>query len=741
MEERTQGADGTASPEPARCCGPEAGVDRETGPTDGGARSIWSKTAGRRAFLKGAGVAGAVGLAAWVLRSNRARAAVASPSSTATRTDASATGSGSGWSLVQKPADSATGTSSFANPTAVGNLLVAWVTSNSASAIEGPPGWTCGVPGTSSAQQYVAGPAAAVNGTVSQGQWWFCYNNPGFTAGTSFTWSGPSTLTVEIAEFTCTNVSMVARPSDFGNGFAGAVSSDSVSTGNNNTHMGDLVLAGFSHTMDSAATVTWTGPSGFTQLGTHASNSANHHDSSWYQLAAPAAGTQTCSASVSTTGTLDADGWAGSVVTFTEPVPAAWPSVVSCSEQNLVDANGYVLTQTMLRGLDVQAVPWGQSDFEQMMTEGAQIFRLVIYWYNSGNTTDGCLQPTNGTSVSSAYVEHIDETLANIAAAAGVNNTTPYVILNFYYGPTSGYFPPWADGNGDNNTYTYTTQGQYITQYLANRYGNPATTDTYNGASTYNPMVIGFQLNEPAVDTRDPDIQGNSQVTTMLGYQATMTDWIRGSGGNAPAWIVLMSAGYGGNAIYANAPGSGQHTQTFTSGAVNPLYGHTYTPVAGPNFGIDLHDYFLGVTGGLQTDGRNATGGQGSSIIHVDDSSFPSYPPTGLTSAECQIQKVCYLAPQAYYCSPDYANCPFFMNEWGWAPVDGTHSMTGGSEWVSDNMPEYVNAGICVAQEWDYNTSQSSDKFAAFPGTGADEVGENGWQDAANTFFGYTLNA
>jgi hypothetical protein len=717
-------------------------MDRETGRTDGGAGPVWPKTAGRRAFLKGVGAAGAAGLASSVLRSNNARAATASALPAARGTDAPAADSGSGWSLVQKPADSATGTSNpFANATAVGNLLVAWVTSNSATAIEGPPGWTCGVPGTSSAQQYVAGPAAAINGTVSQGQWWFYYNNPGFTADTSFTWSGPSTLAVEIAEFTCTNVSMVARPSGWGNGLAGAISSDSVSTGNNNTHAGDLVLAGFSLTMDSAATVTWTGPSGFTQLGAHASNSATYHDSSWYNLAAAAAGTQTCSASASTTGTLDPNGWVGSVVTFTEPVPAAWPSVVSCSGQNLVDANGYVLTQTMLRGLDVtvQGTPWMQSDFEAMMTEGAQIFRLVIYWYNTGNPTNGCMQPTNGTSVSSAYVEIIDETLANIAAAAAVNNTTPYVIFNFYYGPSSGYFPTWPKDSKPpyNNTYIYSTDGEYVTQYLANRYGNPDTTETYNGTSTYNPMVIGFQLNEPSVDSMNPDIQGDSQVTTMLGYQATMTDWIRGSGGNAPAWIVLMSPGYGGNAIYANAPGSNQTTQTFTSGAVNPLYGHTYTPVAGPNFGIDLHDYFLGVTGGAATDGRTATGGQGSSIIHVDDSSFPSYPPTGLLRSQCQTQKGCYLAPQAYYCSPAYANCPFFMNEWGWVPVDGTNVMTGGSGWASDNMPEYISAGICVAQEWDYGTSQSSDKFAAFPGTSADGTGSNGWQNAANTFFSY----
>jgi hypothetical protein len=256
-------------------------------------------------------------------------------------------------------------------------------------------------------------------------------------------------------------------------------------------------------------------------------------------------------------------------------------------------------------------------------------------------------------------------------------------------------------------------------------------------------MVIGFQLNEPSVDSMNPDIQGDSQVTTMLGYQATMTDWIRGSGGNAPAWIVLMSPGYGGNAIYPNAPNSGEIApqQTFTAGAVNPLYGHTYTPVAGPNFGIDLHDYFLGVTGvdGKATDGRTPTGGQGSSIIHVDGSSFPSYPPTGLNRGQCQAQKACYLAPQAYYCSPAWANCPFFMNEWGWAPLDGTNSMTGGSDWVSDNMPEYIKAGICVAQEWIYNTSLSCDKFAAFPGTSADETGSNGWQDAANTFFSYPL--
>jgi hypothetical protein len=771
-------------------------MGRGTGRTDGVGGPVWPKTTGRRAFLKGAGAASAVGLASSVLRSNNARATTAPPSPTASGSDASATGSGSGWSLVQKPADSATGSNTFASPTTEGNLLVAWVSSKSDTAFTGPSGWT-------------RGPSIA-NAAVSEGQWWFYYNNPGSLTG-PFTWSGPSgTIDVAIAEFTCTNVSMVARPSDSGTGTAGATASVTVSTANGTAHSGDLVLAGFQQTLDTASAITWTAPSGFTALATHSSNSSTFHDSAWYNLSSGSAGVQTVTGTSSVT-SADPNAWAGAVVTFTEPVQASFPSVLATSGRNIVDANGY--TMPLLKGFDVQAqVGWSLSNFQAMASEGAQIVRLVTFWDD--------LEPNKGSIDTTSFIPNMDASVAN-AAQAGL-----YVIINLYFGPNGVHMPSWADQlppNGYAVTASpasamanYCANGQNSTQYLANRYGNPSSAE-------YSAAVIGFQVNEPTPDGMEAD----SWLNLLMAEQVIMVNWFRA---DAPDWIAIMSAGYGSNAILPNAPGSGQTSQTFTGAPANPLgisasttvasgsngaepstwtfsspgtlsvastsgflsggvlnvaasgsatavitytgisgnsftgcvyisgsptgtlatggtvsyVSGTQTPAIGSNFAVDLHDYIMladstNLTPAL--DGRDPNGALGSNAIKVGNTNYPTYPPevNGSTVLEsiCKSQQAAYLASHVDYCAAGYANVPLIIGEWGWVPVDDGTDFSGGSSLIADKLANWSTAGVCIEMQWDYAIDQSTDPYAARPGTGEGVVGadSSGWQIVTDDFF------
>jgi hypothetical protein len=758
-------------------------MDRGTGRTDGAGESSWPAT-GRRTFLKGAGVAGALGLAGSVLPGGSARAVT--PSRAPGASGSAGPDVSSGWSMVQRPADSATGSNTFASPATAGNLLVAWVSSKSGTAFTGPSGWT-------------AGPHVA-NGTVSEGQWWFYYNNPGSLTG-PFSWSGPSgTIDVAIAEFTCTNVSMVARPSDSGTGTAGATASVTVSTANGTAHSGDLVLAGFQQTLDTASAIAWTAPSGFTGLGSHASNSSTFHDSCWYNLSASSAGAQTVTG---TSSVLSADphAWAGAVVSFTEPLQASFPSVLATSGRHIVDANGYVMP--VLKGFDVQAeVGWSLSNFQAMKDEGAQIVRLVTFW--------DLLEPM-ADSIGASFAADMDASIAN-AAEAGL-----YVIINLYFGPAGIHMPEWAETvttSPASAMANYCANGQNSTQYLANRYGNPSSPQ-------YSAAVIGFQVNEPTPDTMAVD----GWLNLLMAEQVIMINWFRAY---APSWIAIMSAGYGSNAILPNASGSGQTSQTFTGAPANPLAlsasttvasgsngaepstwafsapgtlsvastsgflsggvlilaasgstaavitytgisGNSFTgcvyisgspagtlatggsiinltgaqtPAIGSNFAVDLHDYLMLADSTNLTptwDGRDANGALGPNAIKAGNTSYPTYPPEvdGSTVPEstCKSQQAAYLASHVAYCAAGLANVPLIIGEWGWVPVDDGTDFSGGGSLIADKLANYNTAGVCIEMQWDYATNQSSDPYAARPGVGAVGADSSGWQTVTDDFF------
>lgn len=363
-----------------------------------------------------------------------------------------------------------------------------------------------------------------------------------------------------------------------------------------------------------------------------------------------------------------------------DPTPAGFPSVLSTSGRNLVDANGH--TMPRLKGFNVQPAGWSASNYTDMYAKGARIIRTLVFWDK--------IEPTAG-SISSSYVTGNLDPHISRAAAAGLYN-----VLCLYYGPNGVHCPSWVGGSALGN---YATHGQNITQYLANRYG-------HSGNPQYTASVIGMGINEPT-----PDSASNSYLSTHLSHQAQMMTWMRVY---APDWIGFISAAYGPSAWIPNASGSGQSSQTFTAAANDPFSG------AG-NWLVEAHCYFETTTDGETRtwDGRNQYGmPNGSAIIKADNS---SYPPSGHTRAKCQASLDAFWAPYVAYCGSGHANVPLAVGEWGWKPAN-----SGGDNYASDMAAAMATAGAAIEIQWDYNTSTSSDPWAARPG--------GSWQSATTTW-------
>jgi hypothetical protein len=395
--------------------------------------------------------------------------------------------------------------------------------------------------------------------------------------------------------------------------------------------------------------------------------------------------------------------------------PRTYPSVLKTSGQNLADAHGNVMPR--MRGFNVQPVPWPQSAYTAMAEKGACLIRTVVFWDE--------LEPSRG-SIDPTYIEKkLDVHISRVRAAR------MYTVINFYFGPAQ-HTPGWARKQKPAACMSnYLDNGQFATQYLAKRYGDPSDP---LGAGQYTPVVAGFGINEPT-----PDYSNRADwLVHLLGQQATEVSWFREY---APAWIALLSCGFGATAPLPNAPGSGQgQAQWFTSAPASPLASQ------GGNFMLDLHDYFMATT--LTTrpdfDGRQANGQtdwtfQGGHQIRVDSTGYPAYPPVvdGVTMKRgtCQAQQRAFLAPYADYCAASYADVPLCVGEWGWVPEDGSTRFSGGPDYITDKQAAWASANAAVEMQWDFNLSRAHDPWAAHPGRGAAGADHDGWQTVTSDFF------
>jgi hypothetical protein len=354
--------------------------------------------------------------------------------------------------------------------------------------------------------------------------------------------------------------------------------------------------------------------------------------------------------------------------------PAPFPSVLRASGRSIVDENGYVLP--VLRGFNMHVSPgftWDQSHFDAIAALGMKINRAVVVWDQ--------FEPTKGL-IDSTAIANLDLHVAR-AQAAGI-----YTLLELHL--NVGRIPSWVP-SGMGETEAYATYGQTLTQYLAYRYGNPAS-------PKYTKAVVGFGLNEPPIE--DSTIRnGNSAIPWMESKQRTMISWMRAPG-FASKWIGFVAYAYASaTPIYNDAK------QNANAADASPT---AYDSVGG-NVVIDVHDYMSGCTNtDPSCDGRQWNGNiyptfQGGQMISTQGGG--SY----TSSSLYRSQQNAYLA--AYKTFTSQAGIPLMLGEWGW--YDGA---SGESQWIADKKAAWANAGTAIEIQWNYGVATSQGVWVARPG-------------------------
>lgn len=377
---------------------------------------------------------------------------------------------------------------------------------------------------------------------------------------------------------------------------------------------------------------------------------------------------------------VDATASGGSAISFGQN-SAPFPSRMRTSGRGLVNENGQPMAT--LKGFNMQIAKdfvWSQADFNEIAAKGGDINRVVVFWDD--------LEPTQGT-VNQATINNLDTHIAR-AQAAGL-----YTEIELHL--NVGRYPAWTSAHAS-EIEKYAHFGQNVTQYIANRYGNPSS-------PKFTKAVIGFGLNEPPLD--DAAIRnGNSSVPYLESIQRTMISWFRAPG-YAPDWIGFVAYGY--------AAATPTYDRTFQNPNAVNADPRAYESVGG-NVVIDFHDYFVGITGPTAGD-PNAQARQWNGMIfptyqggpmQVPDSSpAPNYVSTSV--ARSQLDR--YFAPYINFSTT--ANIPLMVGEWGWVP-----SANGFDAWIQDHMNVWDNAPTVIQMCWDYNvtTDTNNDPWAARPG-------------------------
>jgi hypothetical protein len=358
------------------------------------------------------------------------------------------------------------------------------------------------------------------------------------------------------------------------------------------------------------------------------------------------------------------------------PTAAPFPSQLRASGRSLVDENNVVMP--MLKGFNAQVVPWSQSDFVAMKSVGGGVVRQVIFWDAFQPNAPAAGVGINGTGISQAVVDALDTQIKN-TQAAGL-----YSFFSFHLNVNRD--PAWTTGIA-NETQRYATHGKTLTQFLANRYGNPSSPQ-------YTKSVIGLGLNEPMpVDSANPN-------PGLESIQSNMISWFRAS---APQWIGFVTFAYA-----SSTPIYDRTWQSSTAADANP---HAYDAVGG-NVVVDLHDYFWGVRSGcVPSNGVSYTSPSAqvrwpNGLPHNE--CFAPMGTTYATSSTVTSQHALFVAPFKQFSIN--ANVPLMLGEWGWVS-----SNSGASAYVTDAKKVWGDAGTVMQLQWDYDVTPSQEPFAAFP--------------------------
>jgi hypothetical protein len=376
----------------------------------------------------------------------------------------------------------------------------------------------------------------------------------------------------------------------------------------------------------------------------------------------------------------------------------AFPSTLSCSGRNLVDASGNIMPQ--MYGFCVEPfTKFVAQDFLDMYSQGARLIRMVVDWNK--------LEPTQG-NIDTTFVATLDDCITWAVQAE------MYIYINFA-ASASGNWPGWANvaspdysmqnylGYADDNATgqgwgsSLGVSGENATTYLAMRYGpdSPFWTGSISGKAS---AIIGIGINEPVADYDNED----NWLIPLITAQAQCAYWARQY---APGWIQGLACAGASSAPVRNAHGSGQTMQTFTDFPSVPTTIKGYTV---DNWFLEVHDNLRCFTdnGMSAPDGRNTTyGWTAANLISTDDASYDGYPPTvagtQVPRTTCQSNMITRLACDVVFA--ETYNVPIYVSE---ANFNAANMTFGADIYALDKLAALATMSPIAITVWEYDYNQ-----------------------------------
>lgn len=401
--------------------------------------------------------------------------------------------------------------------------------------------------------------------------------------------------------------------------------------------------------------------------------------------------------------------------------PAGYGSRLHVLNNRIVDSNNYDLG--VFKGFNTnvastvggESFTFSQTDYTQMstLTDGAAVVgpginRLVVCWdvfEQSSGVFHGISSATGAATASSAF-DSLDKSIQRAYAAGR------YVKLDLHLldpSSSNGRVPAWARTgtlpSGSGNSWTwYCTNGQGITQTLAQRYGNPATSPIGSAALA----VIGFLPNEPPTITQD---------NLMTGHE-TLVPWYRTY---APAWPIWASPfSYGGGTPYPGGVGAG--AADISLSRLMALDTNSVGII------LDWHDY-LNMIGTASTDGYQANGAIDPVQQVTNGGQFYGFG-TAYTYPNTTASRTAFDNHLAPIVALKNANSRIALSVTEFGNDNEAQGSTHDA-WIKDKIDRYRAAGVAVECWWQYGFGSTG--FDARNGSGTWRAGISGASWMQNT--------
>lgn len=389
--------------------------------------------------------------------------------------------------------------------------------------------------------------------------------------------------------------------------------------------------------------------------------------------------------------------------------PASYPSRWRVSDHHFVDENNVDLG--IPKGFNWNCLgsglPFAQSVFDDTAAllatatvPGPGLLRHVITWDTvepSAGAFDGIASPLAAATAGSSF-NKIDVSIQR-AYAAGLY---VYLDLHLLGGTADKRVPAWArtgtSPSGSGNGWSwYVTNGQAITQCLAQRYGNPATSPIGAAAEA----VVGFCPNEPP---------GVAVAEMITGFQSIVPWWQT----YAPLWPVWISpTSYGGGTPYPSG------------GAAIVVADLLALDTQDTGIAIDYRDYLINV-GSASADGYQANGAIGPKEQVTNGAEYQGWgtPYNYANTAAARTAFAAHLAPLTTLRNqdPSIAIC---MMEWG---IDNINDPAHDA-YVKDKIDAMRAAGFTAEVWWQkgFGTTNFDSNHPAADDSYRPAISGSGW--------------